>query len=1044
MIRSGLGLFVALLLGVLVAGVVHAALGDHISEQDFDLDANTVSDGSAGIAWDGSRYIVAVDTFSQSGDDVYIYNSSGTRVPGQGFHLPPTNTDAVGVTWDGTHIRVVDRADNKVYTYSSSGTQVPTQDFNLNSSNQHARGIAWDGSHFWVVDDTDDKIYSYDSSGTHVPAQDFALTAGHDHPGGIAWDGSYLRLTDSTDDKIYSYNSSGTHVPAQDFALAATNDNSQKITWDGVYIRVLDYSDDKVYTYEGLPVGPFTNHGLSGDVAYAAAFASATASYDGWSCLQSTGGETYRANNAQITVHGFCAQVSDSGMTVEVHLSPASTYSDLSRFSKVTGRWWLIKAGAPAVLDQRIYDDAPTDTGELAFTEEVGGLGESSRLGFTTLAKSVTDDDCAEASDGTGFACTLADFQSLLPANSDEAVLVFGLTNDNNIEFADGPRTPESPTVSRSADYTTATIEWVLYDAVTEYEIERSTAVQVNVADASRIEYGDPITFVVSGTQAGIDEYEDNTIQAHRTYQYRVRARGAEDASWSAWTSYVFSGAEPSVDLPAPGNLELVRSSDSVIASWSAPAGELDNYTLQRQELLATQGSTFFGNVVTLGDGTWLPGDSTMYTDDGIVPDLIYEYRVAAVRDDQVGEYTDWFRIGPVDTSLGVAPDNFRLVETGERVLDERYEFWLEWDENVSADDYEVQLVSFDQGLSGGQDITTHIVTDPTFFQTAFGRVALRVRARKQDDTMCATAADDTCLTDWTAWHDVRFTPKFTIDAPEPVDASSDADLMEFRDAMQSVVETALSPLGADVNPMQVFEFGVLAAALGIGGASVVLSWRAGMAPLGVGMGSAALVLVLFAGWRLLGTNLGWAVAAQTLVAVPGMIAIARQFGVWSAPLLLKLLIALVMIHLALGFTQMAVTYYAAESSPDDVVGYNWVANTPIGDFLPDTTPQTEENQSGLVRGAFEFLNRIGDSINGLATFGGYGFITDIEPDQGLIYVLVMILRLISVLVWLGLAWGTAYFLFDSNLLTSKIGLSLLALGGGIGGLSALGAIVGD
>ena len=110
-----------------------------------------------------------------------------------------------------------------------------------------------------------------------------------------------------------------------------------------------------------------------------------------------------------------------------------------------------------------------------------------------------------------------------------------------NIESADTPGTPDSILVSRNSDYTAATVGWTLYDAVAQYQIERVTAVQIDVADASRIEYGDPVTFTVTGTQAGIDEYQDNTVQAHRTYQYRVRARGASAAAWSAWSDYVFS-----------------------------------------------------------------------------------------------------------------------------------------------------------------------------------------------------------------------------------------------------------------------------------------------------------------------------------------------------------------------------------------------------------------------------------------------------------------------------------------------------------------------
>ena len=80
-----------------------------------------------------------------------------------------------------------------------------------------------------------------------------------------------------------------------------------------------------------------------------------------------------------------------------------SNYADLSRFTHVTGHWRVFESGAAV----GIYDDVPTDTDDLAFTEEVGGIASSNRLGFGTMAKRVSDDDCAEATDGTGFTCDL-------------------------------------------------------------------------------------------------------------------------------------------------------------------------------------------------------------------------------------------------------------------------------------------------------------------------------------------------------------------------------------------------------------------------------------------------------------------------------------------------------------------------------------------------------------------------------------------------------------------------------------------------------------
>ena len=56
-----------------------------------------------------------------------------------------------------------------------------------------------------------------------------------------------------------------------------------------------------------------------------------------------------------------------------------------------------------------------------------------------------------------------------------------------------------------------------------------------------------------------------------------------------------------------------------------------------------------------------------------------------------------------------------------------------------TVDDYEVQVLTFDL-MTGGQTTETRIVTDPTFFQTSFGRVGLRVRGRKLDADICSTS----------------------------------------------------------------------------------------------------------------------------------------------------------------------------------------------------------------------------------------------------------------------------------------------------------------
>ena len=867
--RGALGLLAALLAAALAVSAAWAAAYDHIDSQDF-LAGAPGNFQLVDIAWDGTYFRVLRDNGS-----VITYTSDGTYTSSENFTASGHPLTEQGITWDGTYFRVAFGNGARVWAYDSTGTRVSGQDFNLASGNGGPSGIAWDGTYFRVSDLS--KVFTYTSDGTYSPGQDFNLDSANGASTGIDWDGTYYRVVDLIDDKVYAYSSTGTYTPAQDFDLASGNTDPRGITWDGGYLRVPETDSAaisrNVFTYEGLPSASLTNYGLADDVEYAVAFSTTTVAFVNWKCIQSQTGEALRINNVAVTLHGFCAKnKDDNAMEVEIHLSSTAEYANLQRFADVTGPWWFVEVGATALWKQNIYDDAPV----IAFRAERGGLDDSDRLGFDTRAKLIEDADCTEDSNGTGFTCSRVNFGLL--DTGDNAVLLIALTDDNALSSADTPQTPSSLGISRNAGYTEATLGWQLYDAVTQYEVERLTAVQVSVGGTARIEYGDTVTYTVAGTQAGVDEYLDNTVESNRTYQYRVRARGADGDSWSAWSDYAYTGAKPGVLIEPPGNLQLDRDAESVMATWSAPVGEFDNYTLQRQEMVVVEGSTFFANVITLGGATWLPGASTTYTDTHIIPTQIYEYRIAAVKDDQVGTYSDWFRVGPPNTSLGESPANFKFLSS--RILDDRREFWVAWDDVPGTDDYEVQLLVYDVA-TGAQSMEEHLVTDATYFHTSYGRVGLRVRGRKLDTDLCDSSPDDRCLTEWTGWYEIRFTPTVTIAASEVVNDTADASIVALRTDTEELLEAMMSPAGATVDGARVIQFLVVVSSVLVAGLCVAISWRRGMAPLGVGMGAAIMILILFTGYRLFGTPLAWPVAAQSLVAVAGIFALVRQTGVF-------------------------------------------------------------------------------------------------------------------------------------------------------------------
>ena len=452
-------------------------------------------------------------------------------------------------------------------------------------------------------------------------------------------------------------------------------------------------------------------------------------------------------------------------------------------------------------------------------------------------------------------------------------------TESDLLEPTDAPATPMSLTADRTASYDAVELGWELYDPASEYEIERLSAVAVSVGDTNRIEYGDPSRFNIGGTIAGVDLYADSTAEANKTYQYRIRARGDTD-DWSSWSSYIFSGAQPDADIDAPSNVSLDRADDnsSVTVEWSAPSGDFDHYTLQRQELVVQDSSTFFANAVTLGN-PWLSTASLEYEDTAILPGQTYEYRVAAVKDDLVGEYTDWARSSPVDKHLGPAPDNLQIESDSAYLF--RREVWLGWDEVDGADDYEVGVLKSELA-TGLETLESLVYTDNSYFHTGFSRAAVRVRARKHDDDLCGAGTNDYCYTAWTGWLPLGFTPVFEVESPDGVlnPPTPDADVTKLRANFVSVLEAAFAPIGLAVATDVLLNLGVLfVAAIPAG----LAAWRGrltGMLGIGLGDGVAYFIMTLALGVRLLQLPESWLIGALSLVLVGGGLAMAKSFGI--------------------------------------------------------------------------------------------------------------------------------------------------------------------
>ena len=589
-------------------------------------------------------------------------------------------------------------------------------------------------------------------------------------------------------------------------------------------------------------------------------------------------------------LYGVCIERTASRATVRLHLSENSASEHLW-FQKLQ---WSTDGGTDIVVDNRHWSrgNLPHNNGLDLFDQ----TPVSSTLGMTptlVLESTHTLASCTERRWGTGvrnyddeYSCLSADEFTSLSIDTSTTIALTGYVSgiSSSFDIIDGASGPFVQRITRSEDYTEAHVRFSLIGRTERAEISREQLIVVPAGNNVVTQWGNAETFNLATGFGGFHSFADSNLYPEISYRYRARAKNHSSTDWTDWGGYSISAAQSSglLSLGSPSNLQLSREHDNsgVTISWTAPIGDFDSYTLQRQELVIVESSTIFANVVTLDGNSWLPGSTTTFTDSSILPGNTYEYRVAAVKADGVGEYTDWTRSSPVQTSLGDAPQNLHFVESGSRMLDDRREFWMSWDELDGVDDYEVEVLVYDVA-TGGQSLETYIITDPTYFRTAYGRTDVRARGRKHDSGLCGSGADDRCYSEWAGWYSVRFTPAVTIPAPDLVDDTADTSIMELRENTFEAIETSLGAAGASVDADVVLQFLFVVAATVVGGISIAVAWRLGMAPLGVGMGAAIAVLVLFTGYRLYGIPLAWPVAMQAALAVAGMFALVRQTGVF-------------------------------------------------------------------------------------------------------------------------------------------------------------------
>ena len=171
---------------------------------------NSSTTATASGLSNGTSYTFRVAAVNSAGTGAYSANVTVTAtdlplVRITSFDLHADNTDASGITYDGTHLFVTDLTASKVFVYDVDGNHIRNYETTADQS-----GIGFGNDVSYVVTDTN-KVYIDDPSDSTFSSQfkDFGSDGGH--PVGITVSNGLL-VVDSTSVSHYGFNSSTTFL----------------------------------------------------------------------------------------------------------------------------------------------------------------------------------------------------------------------------------------------------------------------------------------------------------------------------------------------------------------------------------------------------------------------------------------------------------------------------------------------------------------------------------------------------------------------------------------------------------------------------------------------------------------------------------------------------------------------------------------------------------------------------------------------------------------------------------------------------------------
>ncbi len=163
---------------------------------------------------------------------------------------------------------------------------------------------------------------------------------------------------------------------------------------------------------------------------------------------------------------------------------------------------------------------------------------------------------------------------------------------------------------------------------------------------------GGEFSVLVADTGTAATTYTDDTVVAETTYTYRIKAINDHGVSERSRWFHIDIPAAP--ERPAkPAGLSATASHDRVVLTWGDPGDDsITGYVILRRVRENDVGGEF--SVLVADTGT----AATTYTDDTVVAETTYTYRIKAINDHGVSRRSRWFHIDTPAAPQAVEDDD--------------------------------------------------------------------------------------------------------------------------------------------------------------------------------------------------------------------------------------------------------------------------------------------------------------------------------------------------------------------------------------------------